>query len=840
MKTRDALETENLALIQEIDALRLLLAQGGSPPKGGDDEILHDLQVHQEELRAQNEELQQAQERIERVSAQNRDLFDYSPVGYFVINESYVVVDANISGLKMLNKDKSRVAGKPFILFFDKKSRRELDGHFLRTKITGRSLSEVWLSPNQRPAFPVILESVKLGNEWGVGWRCLTTAMDITERKKAEVAEKSHSVDLERARDRLALIIDCMSQHIAVLDSQGRIAKVNKAWREFSEANNGPPNFCIGDVYGSVCGGSDASECPPELTPHAILDVINGRLSGISLEYPCHSPDEKRWFRLDISPITGLEPGAVISHTNITARKLMEMDVQRSRDRFSDFAKASSDWYWEMDAELRFTWVSGRFGAATGLDPVSIIGKTRDSMIAEIDQAELSRYHDDLYNRRPFKDFDYMVVTPLGRKFLRICGVPVFDLEGGFVGYRGTGTDVTEIKKIEIQLRESKLTAETANKAKSDFLSNMSHELRTPLNAVLGFAEVLQAGYDTPLTDKQRGYVDHILAGGSHLLDLINEVLDLAKVEAGAMTQERTAVDLGSVIKDCVSLSSPIFAKYEVTPVNEAAEFNATILADPQHTKQLILNLLSNAAKYNRRGGTVTISCETIENEFHRLIIADTGKGIPDHMQDQMFKPFNRLGADATATEGTGIGLALTKSIIEAMGGRIGFSSVVDEGSRFWLDFPLCDDKVESPAVATEGGGRLHYCFEDRLVLYIEDNVFNMRLMEALFEQLAPMRLITATNAEDGLILARSSQPDVILLDINLPGINGFEAVARLKHDALIRHIPVVGLSADATSATAERALNSGFVDYLTKPVNLSELIRTLSRAMEGKFVTHK
>jgi CheY-like chemotaxis protein len=363
----------------------------------------------------------------------------------------------------------------------------------------------------------------------------------------------------------------------------------------------------------------------------------------------------------------------------------------------------------------------------------------------------------------------------------------------------------------------------------------MSHELRTPLNAVLGFAEVLLAGYDTPLTDKQRGYVDHILTGGSHLLDLINEVLDLAKVEAGAMTQELEAVQLGSVIEDCVSLSSPIFAKCEVTPVIGAAECNATILADPQRTKQLILNLLSNAAKYNRRGGTVTISCETIENGFHRLIIADTGKGIPDHKQDQMFKPFNRLGADSTATEGTGIGLALTKSMIEAMGGRIGFSSVVDEGSRFWLDFPLCDDKVAPTTVATDGGRKLHYCFEDRLVLYIEDNVFNMRLMEALFEQLVPMRLVSANNAEEGLELARSSQPDVILLDINLPGINGFDAIARLKDDASICHIPVIGLSADASRATVERARKSGFADYLTKPVSLPELVRTLSREMEYK-----
>ncbi|CDL00299.1 Autoinducer 2 sensor kinase/phosphatase luxQ [Magnetospirillum gryphiswaldense MSR-1 v2] len=434
-----------------------------------------------------------------------------------------------------------------------------------------------------------------------------------------------------------------------------------------------------------------------------------------------------------------------------------------------------------------------------------------------------------------------MVSTPLGRKFFRICGVPAFDPDGGFVGYRGTGTDATKIKEIEIQLRESKLAAEAANKAKSDFLSNMSHELRTPLNAVLGFAEVLLAGYDTPLTEKQRGYVDHILTGGSHLLDLINEVLDLAKVEAGAMTQEMAAVNLGSVIEECVSLSSPIFAKHEVSPVNEAVACNATVLADPQRTKQLILNLLSNAAKYNRHGGTVTISVEALDDHFHRLTISDTGQGIPIHKQDQIFKPFNRLGADKTATEGTGIGLALTKSIIEAMGGRIGFSSMVDEGSRFWLDFPLCDNEVESPAaVVIDGMSKIDSHFDNGLVLYIEDNAANVRLMEALFEQLAPMRLIAANNAEEGLNLARSSQPDLILLDINLPGVNGFEAIARLKEDALIRHIPVIGLSADASGSTIERARNGGFTDYLTKPVKLSELVRTLSREMEYKHVSNQ
>lgn len=835
MKTKAMLEAEVQALTNEVDALRLLIAQSTSSPRGLVDETLHGLQVYQEELRAQNEDLQQAQAEIEKVSARNRDLFDYSPTGYFVVNEVFSVIDANIAGMKMLGVEKSRIHGKPFLLFVDKKSRKELYSHFLRTKIAGRSLTEVWLTPGQHPAFPVILESVKLGNEWGGGWRCLTIAMDITERKKSEEIERRHSTDLEAARDRLSLIIDCMPQHIAVLDDQGIIVMVNKAWRDFSVANGGPENFCIGDFYGAVCKGTEESECAAGLTPRAILDVIKRRSSGISLEYPCHSPNEKRWFKLDISPLTGAEFGAVVSHANITSRKLMEIAVQESRDRFSDFAKASSDWYWEMDGELRFTWFSDRFAEVTGLDPKLIIGKTRGSLIAEADQAELSRHHDDLSNRRPFRDFDYAVATSMGRKFLRISGVPIFGPGGGFVGYRGTGTDATTIKEIEIQLRDSKLAAEAANRAKSDFLSGMSHELRTPLNAVLGFAEVLLEGYDTPLTDKQRGYVNHILAGGSHLLDLINEVLDLSRVEAGGMTLDMTAVQLGAVIEKCLSLTNPIFAKYEVVPTNKTTGCGATVRTDPQRATQLILNLLSNAAKYNRRGGTVTVSCENVAGGFHRLTVTDTGKGIPEHKRDQLFKAFNRLGAEATEIEGTGIGLALSKSIIEAMGGRIGFSSLVDQGSRFWLDFPLCADAAKPAATDTGEAPALHYCVEDRLVLYIEDDAANMRLMEVLFEQLAPMRLITANNVEDGMALARTSQPDVVILDINLPDINGFEAIDRLKEDAAIRHIPVVGLSADATSATAKRALACGFADYLTKPVKLSELVRTISRVMETK-----
>ncbi|MBF0270413.1 MAG: PAS domain S-box protein [Alphaproteobacteria bacterium] len=396
--------------------------------------------------------------------------------------------------------------------------------------------------------------------------------------------------------------------------------------------------------------------------------------------------------------------------------------------------------------------------------------------------------------------------------------------------------DFTPELAQRMELDNARHAAEVANRAKSEFLSNMSHELRTPLNAVIGFSQVLLSGTKNPLDDKQKAQLGYILAGGEHLLELINEVLDLAKIEAGGVTLNVAPLHLRAVVEECLSLTKTMRDKYEVSLSDTGAGCMTMVRTDPLRAKQLILNLLSNAAKYNRRGGTIHISCERADGRFHRLVIADTGYGIPEAKQAEMFKPFSRLGAETTEIEGTGIGLVLTKTLIEAMGGRIGFSSVEGEGSRFWLDFPIVETAAAEPDQDRNGvfasDGALHFCAEDHLVLYVEDNPANLSLMEALFEQLAPMRLITASTGEEGLQLAESEQPDVILLDISLPSISGLDVARHLKSDERTRHIPVVALSADATPQATDRALESGCDTYLTKPVDISALVRTLQHVM--------
>jgi PAS domain S-box-containing protein len=385
---------------------------------------------------------------------------------------------------------------------------------------------------------------------------------------------------------------------------------------------------------------------------------------------------------------------------------------------------------------------------------------------------------------------------------------------------------------------QAKDEAERANRAKTDFLSRMSHELRTPLNAVLGFAQLLTSDPDEPLSASQQESVDQILQAGWHLLKLINEVLDLSRIESGKLSLEMRNVAVLPLLEDCMRLVAPMAAQQSISvALDEARIEPGQVFADGVRLKQILLNLLSNAIKYNRPKGKVSIACtEPAEGGRIRVAVSDTGAGLTEEQQSHLFEAFNRIGAEHTDIEGTGIGLVIAKRLVEMMGGEIGVVSRLGEGSTFWLELPssqAAEDSDEAANTSVLAGidpntGELSY-----KVLYVEDNPANLRVVERLLARYQQYDLIVATTAEQGLEMARSQQPDVVLMDINLPGMDGFAALEWLRNTAETRHIPVLALSANAMPADVQRGLDAGFDAYLAKPVKVDEVMDALRRFTE-------
>ncbi len=375
------------------------------------------------------------------------------------------------------------------------------------------------------------------------------------------------------------------------------------------------------------------------------------------------------------------------------------------------------------------------------------------------------------------------------------------------------------------QMIRAKEVAERANQAKSDFLSNMSHELRTPMNAILGFAQFLEV--HGKLDAEQKESVAEILKAGRHLLELINEVLDLAKIESGRLNMSLESVTLPSLIEECFDLVYPLAVAHGIF-LRSGGLMDAAVRADRTKLKQVLINLFANAIKYNLKGGSVRLGIQQAGPEHLRIMVSDTGLGISQERSKLLFQPFNRLGAENSNIEGSGIGLTITRKLVEMMGGRIGFESRVGFGSTFWIELP----------VATPGGTESRGTEEQPVllgqnerrysILYIEDNLANLRLVSQIVGQYSHLTLLTAHTPELGVEMAATRLPDLILLDINLPGLDGYQVLEILRGDEQLRNIPVIAVTAYAMPHDIDRGMSAGFSGYLTKPLDIGLFIETI------------
>ena len=538
--------------------------------------------------------------------------------------------------------------------------------------------------------------------------------------------------------------------------------------------------------------------------------------------------------------------GLIMSGVNfdITEMKRVEAALRESEARQVRIIQASSDGIWEWYADRGGFHFSHRCWELLGyndLDDVLTEGEDKLKIWRRhIYPPDLSKFdnalRDHMAGKGPF-EVEYRLMSCSGDiRWIRGRGRAVFNEQGQPIMMSGSNMDITEVKRAEERVLQAKELAEKANQAKSAFLSSMSHELRTPLNAILGYTQLFE--YDGNLTGQQVANMREIRKAGEHLLQLINDVLDLAKIESGKMTVSLEPVLVARVLDECFTLVQPQADARGIRLYASMADQEQTyVVADHVRFKQALLNLLSNAIKYNRVGGEVEVRLEPLPLERLRINVRDTGRGIPLDRQSEVFQPFNRLSAENSTIEGSGVGLVITKQLVEMMQGKLDFTSAEEQGTNFWIELPTAGEwNLASISASSERSDYSPVELQIKRqckVLYVEDNPSNIRLLQQIFARYPQLTLEVAEEAFLGIYKARSQQPDLIILDINLPGMDGYEVLKVLKMDEQTHHIPVLGLSANAMPYDIERGKKSGFYDYLTKPVQINQLLAAFNQLLQ-------
>lgn len=656
-----------------------------------------------------------------------------------------------------------------------------------------------------------------------------------------ETAEVQARQEAEGTQHLLRLTTNSVPAFIAYHDRETRFRYANSFYKRIVGLE---VDELIGKTIGEVMGVQAAIDCDDH-----IQRALRGEMVKYDAEYPTL---EGEILRAETNFIPDFdENGAVVGFfvmsLDITERKRAEEERERTRLALEAAQRLAHLGSFERTFDPESFYWTRELYHIHGLDPDGppITFEKFLQYVHPSDRARVQRVlGKTMRNQQRTFSFEYRAVRPDGvERNVAASGEFTYSAEGAPLTLIGSIQDITNQKRIQVALERAKLDAEAANRAKTEFLSSMSHELRTPMNAVLGYTQLLLQNKKEPISPRQQRQLNQILKSGQHLLDLINDILDLSRIESGRVELAIKDLALDKIVAECLSLVEALASRNRIALQDLTRNKPALIVqCDDVRLKQALVNLLSNAIKFNRTGGKVVIDREERRDGLVRISITDTGSGIPIARHRELFEPFSRLDATQRGIEGTGIGLAISKQLIERMGGRIGFTSEVGVGSTFWIDVPSAARRGvgDAPQIAMELGDEPAFkltAVGSRKLLYVEDDESNLRLLEEVIGHIPNLTLLAAPDAEVGIRIARENRPDVIVMDINLPGMSGFEALEKLKQQPETRRIPVVALSAAAMPKDIQKGLAAGFFAYLTKPFVIDELLGTIDKALDVKLI---